>query len=75
MSAVPDIKAVAETPDKAIDRLRNKLRALGRYYRMIGADLPETDNPVRPPRHNMSKQGFISVYIQYSEQDNLSPQD
>ncbi|HNQ91553.1 MAG TPA: hypothetical protein PKI93_01325 [Alphaproteobacteria bacterium] len=66
-SSIPDLDVVAQTPDQAIDRLRHKLQALGRYYRMKGRDLPESDNPVRPPRNLRSVQGWISVYVQFSE--------
>lgn len=68
MASIPQVKAVAETPEQAIDRLRHKLRALGRYYRMLGKKLPETDNPVRPPRHPGADRGWISVYIKYTDE-------
>lgn len=66
-SSIPDLDVVAQTPDQAIDRLRQKLQALGRYYRMKGQNLPESDNPVRPPRNLRSVQGWISVYVQFGE--------
>ncbi len=66
-SSIPDLDVVARTPDQAIDRLRQKLQALGRYYRMKGEHLPESDNPVRPPKNLRSVQGWISVYVQFSE--------
>lgn len=67
LSSIPDLNVVADTPDQAIERLRRKLRALNRYYKMKGQDLPEMDNPVRPPRNLRSVQGWISVYVQFSE--------
>jgi len=66
-SSIPDLDVVAKTPDQAIDRLRQKLQALGRYYRMKGQHLPESDNPVRPPKNLRSVQGWISVYVQFTE--------
>ena len=62
-SSIPDLDVVAPSPDQAIDKLRHKLRALSRYYRMTGRTLPESDNPVRPPRIcGLFRDGF-SVYV------------
>ncbi|HPQ50766.1 MAG: hypothetical protein KDJ26_02675 [Alphaproteobacteria bacterium] len=62
-SSIPDLDVVAPSPDQAIDKLRHKLRALSRYYRMTGRTLPESDNPVRPPKNLRTVQGWISVYV------------
>lgn len=70
LSSLPDVKVVAPSPDAAIEKLRAKLRALNRYYRMLGKDLPERDNPVRPPRNCLAGRGWISVYVQIGEQEN-----
>ncbi len=67
LSALPDLNVTAQTPDLAIDRLRHKLKALQRYYRIKGKILPEGDNPVNPPRNLRSVQGWISVYVQFAE--------
>ncbi|MDD3020236.1 MAG: hypothetical protein PHX61_04550 [Alphaproteobacteria bacterium] len=67
LSSIPDLNVVAQSPDQAIDKLRHKLRALGRYYRMTGRILPESDNPVRPPKNLRSVHGWISVYVQFTE--------
>ncbi|MDY0029729.1 MAG: hypothetical protein RBR86_07285 [Pseudobdellovibrionaceae bacterium] len=66
-SSIPELDVVAQSPDVAIDMLRQKLRALSRYYRMTGRSFPERDNPVHPPKNLRSVQGWISVYVQFSE--------
>jgi hypothetical protein len=63
----PEIKVTADSPERAIAKLRFKLRAIRRYYQMIGRSLPEMDNPVRPPSRLRSVRGWISVYIQMVE--------
>ena len=68
ISSFPELDVVAQSPDQAIDKLRHKLRALSRYYRMTAKSFPERDNPVRPPKNLRSVQGWISVYVQFSEQ-------
>lgn len=65
----PEIKVTAHSPEQAIARLRFKLRALRRYYRMIGRPLPEMDNPVQPPSRLRSVRGWISIYIQMLENE------
>lgn len=67
LSALPQLQAIANSPDQAIEMLRKKLRALGRYYRMKGQQLPASDSPMLPPRNFRSIQGWMSVYLQYSD--------
>lgn len=67
VSSIPGLDVVAQTPDQAIDKLRQKLVALKKAS--SGSDpLPETDNPVRPPKNLRSVPGWISVYLQFSDQ-------
>lgn len=68
ISSIPDLNVVAQSPDQAIDRLRKKLLDLKRNSQMDGRVLPEGDNPVRPPKNLRSVQGWISVYLQFTEQ-------
>lgn len=65
--AIPEAKAIASTPDNAIQELRNKLQTLRHEYCSQGRNLPEHDSPIRPPRHLASHQGWISVYVKMSE--------
>jgi hypothetical protein len=67
MESFPDVHVTAPSPDQAIEKLRAKLKALRRYYRMTGKLLPELDNPVRPPSRLRSVHGWISVYVQAQE--------
>lgn len=67
LSVLPELQAVAHSPDQAIERLQRKLRALGRYYRMKGRALPDSENPVTPPNKFRSIQGWMSVYLQYCD--------
>jgi hypothetical protein len=67
IESFPDFHVTAPSPDQAIEKLRAKLKALRRYYRMTGKTLPDLDNPVRPPQRLRSVQGWISVYIQMHE--------
>ncbi|MEK7801416.1 MAG: hypothetical protein AAB276_03080 [Pseudomonadota bacterium] len=64
LATLPDVNVMASSPDQAINRLRQKLRALSRYYRIKGQDLPAMDNPVQPPRTVDAMRGWISVYVQ-----------
>jgi hypothetical protein len=67
IASIPEAKVFATTPDKAIQELRDKLKALRHDYCVRGKELPEHDNPIRPPRNMHSVKGWISVYIQMSE--------
>lgn len=72
ISSIPEAKVTGESPDEAINKLRAKLKALNRYYRMTGKSWPERDNPVSPPRNLSSVRGWISVYVQIAENCNKS---
>lgn len=65
--SIPEAKATANTPDNAIQELRNKLASLLHEYCVQGKALPEHHSPIRPPRHAVSHQGWISVYIKMNE--------
>jgi predicted RNase H-like HicB family nuclease len=67
IASIPEANALAKTPDKAIQELRDKLSALRHDYCTRGKDLPEHDNPVRPPRNSKSTKGWISVYVQMND--------
>lgn len=67
ISSIPETKTYAPTPDKAIQKLRDKLAALRHDYCLQGKELPEHDNPIRPPRNISSVRGWISVYVQMNE--------
>lgn len=67
IASIPEAKVFATTPDKAIQALRDKLKALRHDYCMRGKDLPEHDSPVSPPRNMCSVKGWISVYVQMSD--------
>ena len=59
----PDMDETAPSPDKAIEKLRDRLKMIRQQYGQSGKVLPEMDNPVRPPTRLRSIQGWISVYV------------
>jgi hypothetical protein len=65
--SIPEAKATADTPDNAIQELRNKLTDLRHDYCMRGKKLPEHDSPISPPRHNTPYKGWISIYIKMTD--------
>jgi hypothetical protein len=67
VASIPEAKVFADTPDHAIQQLRDKLKALRSEYRSHGKEMPEHDNPVRPPRNMGSIRGWISVYVKMGE--------
>ena len=67
IASIPEAEALAGTPDKAIQDLRDKLASLRHDYCSRGKDLPEHDNPVRPPRNFKATKGWISVYVKMTE--------
>lgn len=60
----PDVDATAPSPDKAIEKLRDRLKQIRQQYAVSGKILPEMDNPVRPPTRLRRIQGWISVYVE-----------
>lgn len=71
LATIPDVQVIASSPDQAIDRLRHKLRALGRYYRIKGQKLPDKDNPVQPPHQAETGRGLIAIYVQVGDICNI----
>lgn len=67
VASIPEAKVFADTPDHAIQQLRDKLKALRNEYTSRGKELPEHDNPVRPPRNIGTVRGWISVYVKMGE--------
>jgi hypothetical protein len=67
IGSIPEAMATSDTPDSAIQKLRDKLAALRHDYCMQGKELPEPDSPIRPPRHSTSHTGWISVYIKMND--------
>lgn len=65
--SIPEAKATADTPEHAIQELRNKLAALRHDYCTKGKNLPEHDNPILPPRHKASHKGWISIYVKMND--------
>ncbi len=59
----PDLVVTAPSPDKAIEKLRERLQSVRKDYEMTGKILPALDNPVRPPQRLRQIQGWISVYV------------
>ena len=66
----PDLVVTAPSPDIAIDKLRERLRKVRDDYQLAGKVLPALDNPVRPPQRLRQIQGWISVYVDISSQNN-----
>lgn len=67
IAAIPEAQVLAQTPDSAIQQLRDKLAAVRHDYCTKGKNLPEHDNPISPPRNNKSVKGWISVYVKMSD--------
>jgi predicted RNase H-like HicB family nuclease len=71
-ASFPGIKAVGGTPDEAIERLRQKLQVVKRYHRLKGTNLPEPENPVRPPQRFRGVRGWMSIYLELAENTSQS---
>lgn len=63
----PELSVTASSPDLAIEKLRAHLKAVREDYKKTGKRLPDTDNPVKPPRRLRRIQGWISVYVDMSD--------
>ena len=63
----PEVSEMAPSPDQAIEKLRNRLKAIRSDYCDNGRLLPELDNPVRPPHKLRSISGWISVYVEFPD--------
>lgn len=67
IASIPEASVEAKTPDTAIQALRDKLANLRHDYSKRGQSLPEHDNPIRPPRNMKAVKGWISLYVQMSD--------
>lgn len=67
IATIPEAKVTAESPDKAIQLLRDKLTSLRHRYCTEGRTLPAHDSPIIPPRGRCNINGWISVYVQMAE--------
>lgn len=67
IASLPEVRVFASSPERAIQELRDKLKALRHDYCVQGRELPAHDNPIRPPRNPRSTKGWISVYVQMTE--------
>jgi len=67
IASIPEAKVLADTPDQAIQKLRDKLNSLRHDYCVRGQSLPAHDNPIRPPRNITSVRGWMSVYVQMAD--------
>ena len=63
ISSLPEISVYAPSPDKAIEKLRTRLKQVKHDYEAQGQNLPYQDNPVRPPNRLRFVRGWMSVYI------------
>ncbi len=59
----PELVVTAPSADKAIEKLRERLRMMRKDYQKTGKILPDLHNPVRPPQRLRQIQGWISVYV------------
>lgn len=67
IASIPEANVLAQTPDSAIQQLRDKLASVRQEYCKRGKDLPAHDNPITPPRNSKSTKGWISVYINMND--------
>ena len=66
----PEMAEIAASPDKAIEKLRDRLKTIRCEYSKTGKLLPELDNPVMPPNRLRSVSGWISVYVEFADRKN-----
>lgn len=67
VESFPEICAQASSPDKAIEKLRAKLKSLKEEYKKNGQSLPALDNPVEPSNRLRRVRGWISVYMEVED--------
>ena len=67
IASIPEANVLANTPDSAIQELRDKLASVRHEYCERGKMLPEHDNPVKPPRNFKSTKGWISIYVKMTD--------
>ncbi|MBI1327636.1 MAG: hypothetical protein GC136_08355 [Alphaproteobacteria bacterium] len=61
--ALPEVSAYAPSPDKAIEKLRAKLKKLKQYYELTGRTMPDSESPAEPPSRLKFVEGWMSVYV------------
>lgn len=66
--SLPEVSAYAPSPDKAIEKLRVKLKKLKQYCELTGRNMPEIENPAEPPARLKFVEGWLSVYVDIAEE-------
>lgn len=67
IGSFPEISAYAQSPDQAIQKLRDKLKKIKSHYEISGKAMPSVDNPVRPPHRLRFVQGWMSVFVEIED--------
>ena len=67
--SIPEASAFANSPDAAIDKLKDKLKRLRHHYDTLEKPMPRTHNPIRPPKKLRDVPGWLSIYIEIEQPD------
>lgn len=67
IDSFPDMKVSAATPDMAVQKLRDKLAKVKKYYEMTGRALPEAHNPIMPTNKMRDVKGWMSIYVKMTD--------
>ncbi len=59
----PEVETYAPSPDRAIEKIRAKLKILKRQYIAMAKPLPAVHSPMLPPSRLKAVEGWMSVYI------------
>ncbi len=67
IDSFPDMMVSASSPDMAVQKLREKLAKVKKYYEMTGRNLPEAHNPMVPAKKMRDVKGWMSIYVAMAE--------
>tara|TARA_B100000378_G_scaffold278048_2_gene280042 strand:- start:310 stop:597 length:288 start_codon:yes stop_codon:yes gene_type:complete len=59
----PEMSVTAASPDMAVQKLRDKLAKVKKYYELTGRTLPQKHNRLMPNPKKSSSGGWMSIYI------------
>ena len=68
--SIPEASAFANSPDAAIDKLKDKLKRLRHHYDTLEKPMPRAHNPIRPPKKLRDVPGWLSIYIEIEQSEN-----
>ena len=59
----PEMSVTASSPDMAVEKLRQKLKQVKKYYALTGRSLPRKHNRMMPSVKKASSTAWMSIYI------------